>query len=191
MYVPLRLPQPTPRLPFCPGLVSIMAQQRVQDRLQPALLDRLTDEDPTDPRESPDLRVIGKSRMRELVLRDLSWLFNTTFLLGDGSFDGYPYVKNSVLNYGLPALSGLSISSIDPRDLETKVKRAIIDYEPRILADTLVVEALVSEEQLAHHNQISFRINGQVWAQPVPLEMLLQTDINLETGQVMVKDIAH
>jgi len=168
-----------------------MAQQRVQDRLQPALLDRLTDDDPTDPRESPDLRVIGKSRMRELVLRDLSWLFNTTFLLGDGSFDEHPYVRNSVLNYGLPALSGLSLSSIDPRCLETKVKRAILDFEPRILADTLVVEALVSEEQLAHHNQISFRINGQVWAQPVPLEMLLQTDINLETGQVMVKDIAR
>ena len=165
-----------------------MAQQRVQDRLQPALLDRLTDDDPTNFRESPDLRVISKSRMREVVLRDLSWLFNTTFL-GDGSFDEYPYVRNSVLNYGLPALSGQSLSSIDPRGLETKVKRAILDFEPRILADTLVVEALVSEDQLAHHNQISFRINGQVWAQPVPLEMLLQTDINLETGQVMVKDI--
>jgi len=168
-----------------------MAQQRVQDRLQPALLDRLTDDDPTNQRESPDLRVISKSRMRELVLRDLSWLFNTTFLLGDGSFDEYPYVSNSVLNYGLPALSGRSVSSVDPQGLETKVKHAILDYEPRILANTLEVVAIISEKQLDHHNQISFRINGQIWAQPVPLEMLLQTDINLETGQVMVRDIAR
>lgn len=168
-----------------------MLQQRVPDRLQPALLDRLTDEDPGNTQESPDMRVISKSRLREMVLRDLRWLFNTTQMGDMALLKPYPYVKRSVLNFGLPALSGQTASSIDPQDLEAQVKQAIIEHEPRILPDSLNVEALVSEMQMNHHNQISFRISGRVWAQPVPLEMLLQTDIDLETGLVDIKDLSR
>ena len=32
------------------------------------------------------------------------------------------------------------------------------------------------------------RINGQMWAQPVPLELMLHTDIDLETGRVAVRE---
>ncbi len=168
-----------------------MTQTRAHDRLQPALLDRLTDNDPTNPNEPVEMRVVSRSRMREAVLRDLSWLFNTTLLSIDSSLDAYPDAKRSVVNYGLPALSGLTISSIDPSDLEQKVRQAILDHEARILPDTLRVEALVSEQQLDHHNQISFRISGQLWAQPVPLELLLHTDIDLETGRVDIKELAR
>ncbi len=166
-----------------------MSQAKVQDRLQPALLDRLTDDDPTSTTESVEMRIINRSRMREVVLRDLAWLFNSTLLSVEGGYDAYPHVRNSVLNFGLPALSGQTASSVDPAELEGKVKRAILDHEPRILADSLQVEALVSEVQLDHHNQISFRISGQLWAQPVPLELLLQTNIDLETGQVEIQNL--
>ena len=168
-----------------------MSKVGAQDRLQPALLDRLTDDDPTNRHEPTEMRIISRTRMREVVLRDLSWLFNTTFLSADGSLDSYPEVRRSVINYGLPALSGQTATSVDPVDLEDQVRAAIIDHEPRILADTLKVEALVSELQLDHHNQISFRISGQLWAQPVPLELLLHTDIDLETGRVEIKDLAR
>jgi type VI secretion system protein ImpF len=168
-----------------------MATQRINDRLQPALLDRLNDDDPTNPLESPDMRVINKARLREHVLRDLSWMFNTTQMSSDETLEAYPHVMCSVLNYGLPPLSGQTTSSLDTNDLETKVKRAILDFEPRILANTLAVEAIVSGEQLDHHNQISFRIAGQIWAQPVPIEMLLQTNVDLETGLVEVKDVGR
>lgn len=167
-----------------------MSQTRVQDRLQPALLDRLTDDDPGNPLESPDMRFMSKSRMRDAVLRDLGWLFNTTLMSIDHSLDAYPEVRRSVLNFGLPPLSGQTASSVDPKVMEAKVKRAILDHEPRILADTLKVNAVVSDLQMDHYNQISFRISGQIWAQPVPLEMLLQTDVDLETGRVAIKELA-
>lgn len=168
-----------------------MAQLKAQDRLQPALLDRLADDDPTNKSEAPEMRVISRARMREAILRDLGWLLNSTFLSGDRSFDAYPEVQRSVVNFGLPALSGMTASSVDPKNLEASVRRSIINYEPRILPDSLKVEAVISSRQLAHHNQIGFRISGQIWAQPVPLELLLQTDIDLETGAVQIKDLAR
>ena len=51
-----------------------------QDRLQPALLDRLTDDEPGKKQEPREARVLSKSRMRQSVLRDLAWLFNATRL---------------------------------------------------------------------------------------------------------------
>jgi type VI secretion system protein ImpF len=166
-----------------------MANLRAQDRLQPALLDRLTDDDPHSSVESGESRVINRSRLRDLVLRDLAWLFNATAPGAAIDWSAAPQARASVLNYGLPALSGKTTSNIDPLELQARVKQAILDHEPRILPDTLVVEVVVSNAQLDHHNLIGFRISGQLWAQPVPLELLLHTDIDLETGRVAVREL--
>ena len=96
-----------------------------------------------------------------------------------------------MLNYGLPVISGQTISSIDPTVLEAQVHQAILDHEPRILPSTLKVEAMTSETPFEHHNQISFRISGQLRAQPVPLELLLHTDVDLETGRVDVHEVGR
>jgi type VI secretion system protein ImpF len=166
-----------------------MNAPRAVDRLQPALLDRLTDDDPGNRMEAPEDRVMSRARLREAVLRDLGWLFNTTALSRTPALDACPAVRASVVDFGLPPLSGLTASSIDPTALEAQVRQAIVDFEPRILARTLEVRALVSEVQMEHHNQISFRISGQLWAQPVPLELLLRTDVDLETGRVQIREL--
>ncbi len=49
-----------------------MADKMMSERLQPSLLDRLTDENPTNPNEVRDARVIDIRRLREIVQRDLS-----------------------------------------------------------------------------------------------------------------------
>lgn len=166
-----------------------MSTLRAQDRLQPALLDRLTDDDVESKTETGESRVINRQRMRELVLRDLAWLFNATSPGPEIDWSQAPHARNSVLNYGLPALSGQTASTIDPLVLQGRVRQAILDHEPRILPATLRVEVLLSEDQMDHHNQIGFRISGQLWAQPVPLELLLHTDIDLETGRVAVREL--
>ena len=165
-----------------------MATLRAQDRLQPALLDRLTDDDPGSRTETVDARVINRNRLRELVLRDLGWLFNATRSSDSDEWDSAPYAAKSVINFGLPALSGLTLSGMDLQALQDRVRQAIIDHEPRILPETLVVEATSNEKQVDHHNQVGFRISGQLWAQPVPLELMLHTDIDLETGRVEIRE---
>ncbi len=166
-----------------------MALPKVHDRLQPALLDRLRDDAPDERTEGPEQRMLSRSKLREAVLRDLSWLFNCSRAAPDEAGDALSHAEHSVLNYGLPALSGRTTSSMDAVSLEAQVRQAILDHEPRILAHTLKVEALVSDEQISQHNQISFRISGQLWAQPLPLELLLHTDIDLETGRVDLREL--
>ena len=49
-----------------------MPELTPQERLQPALLDRLTDEQPDHAQEPRERRVMSKSRLRQAVLRDLA-----------------------------------------------------------------------------------------------------------------------
>jgi type VI secretion system protein ImpF len=166
-----------------------MAESTFKDRLQPALLDRLTDDQPDHKQEPRENRAITRSRLRQAVIRDLTWLFNAT-QLGDGAdFAGFPEAQRSVLNYGLPALSGETASSLDILDLERSVKQAILDFEPRIFPATLEVQAIASESAMDHHNVVSVEIRGSLWAYPTPLEMLLRTDVDLETGTVEIHDL--
>ena len=166
-----------------------MAELTPQERLQPALLDRLTDEEPDKQQEARENRVLSKSRLRQAVLRDLAWLFNATRLEASTDLSAVPYVRRSVINYGLPALSGKAASSLDVSELERAIREAILDFEPRILPATLNVRALLVADQLDHHNVIGVEIRGQLWAQPVPLELLVRTEIDLETGKVEVADL--
>lgn len=166
-----------------------MSTPRAQDRLQPALLDRLTDDNPDSQVEGTEARVINRNRLRDLVLRDLAWLMNSTAPGSSIDWSNALHARASVLNYGLPALSGETASTVDPTVLQMAVRQAILDFEPRILPDSLVVEAVLSEDQMDRHNQIGFRISGQLWAQPVPLELLLRTDLDLETGHVVVREL--
>ena len=161
----------------------------VRDRLQPALLDRLTDDAPQSRVEVEDSRVMSKSQLRQAVLRDLAWLFNATQSLPRQA-QAMPELAASVLNYGMPPLSGQLASKLDIVQIEKLIRQTIIRFEPRILPETLVVRALEFSSVLDTHNVIEFDIRGHLWAQPVPLEVLLRTQLDLEAGLVSVRDLA-
>jgi type VI secretion system protein ImpF len=167
-----------------------MAELTPQERLQPALLDRLTDDEPDTRLEPREHRVMSKHRLRQAVLRDLAWLFNATRLEPATDLTHLPYVRRSVINFGLPALSGRAAASIDITELERAIRQSILDFEPRVLPETLEVRAILEASQLDHHNVIGVQIRGQLWAQPVSLELLVRTEIDLETGKVEIADIA-
>ena len=160
-----------------------------QERLQPALLDRLTDDEPDKKVEPREARVLSKRKLRESVLRDLAWLFNATQLEAVNPLAKAPLVRKSVLNFGMPALSGNTASSMDITDLTRAIRDAILAFEPRILPASLDVRTLIEGGDLDHHNVIAVEIHGQLWAQPVPLEFLVRTDFDLETGKVQITDL--
>lgn len=165
-----------------------MAEVRLEDRLQPALLDRLIDDEPEKKTESRDHQSINRTRLRQAALRDLAWLFNATRL---GDLRAHPYAERSVVNFGLPALSGETASTLDAVALETAIRDAILTFEPRIIPASLQVEAMVTDLQLDHHSVISIQIRGHLWAQPVPIELLLRTELDLETGAVEIRDLGR
>ena len=162
-------------------------QLEPRERLSPALLDRLTDDAPGDRLEAETQRVMNKAQLRQAVLRDLSWLFNATQPPAHIA-ETYPALAGSVLNFGLPALSGQLASKVDISQIERAIRDCILRFEPRLLEESLQVRALEASSVLDTHNMIEFEIIGHLWAQPVPLEILLRTRLDLEAGLVEVRD---
>ncbi len=163
-----------------------MAELTQKERLQPSLLDRLTDDAPTSHVESREDRVIGVQRLRECVLRDLAWLLNTENAESVIDLTDYPELQKSVINFGIPVTAGLTASGIQLHVLENRVKNAILTFEPRILKDTLQVQGLSSSEMM-NRKTLVFEIRGELWAQPVPLRLYLRTELDLETGSASIQ----
>ena len=164
-----------------------MAELTPQERLQPSLLDRLTDDEPEQAQESREKRVLSMSRLREYVLRDLAWLLNAERCLTPEDMERYPFAARSVINFGIPPLAGLTIRILDLNMLENLLRQSIIDFEPRILADRLRVQANVTAAPM-NHNALTFEIEGELWGQPLPQQLYLKTEIDLESGQVKIEE---
>ena len=164
-----------------------MVEMHSQHRLQPCLLDRLTDDEPESKQESRDKRIISLRKYKAGVLRDLAWLLNSSSHAADGMFDDFSEVFNSVLNYGTPDLCGMVSSSIKPAEMESKITQAIHFFEPRIIRNTLSVRIRTESEKM-DHNAISFEIKGELWAQPMSDTLFVRTEVDLETGQCKLKE---
>lgn len=150
------------------------------EKLQPCLLDRLTDEEPDKTEESRNQRVVSLQRYKRGVLRDLEWLLNTSaHLPEEGSkrvrLSDYPEAYRSVLNFGSRHLCGLLAP--DTGELERQLHDAIHFFEPRILRHSLTVKAVMD------HQAVAFDIQGEIWANPIPEHLFIKTKIDLETGQ--------
>jgi type VI secretion system protein ImpF len=161
-----------------------MAELTSKDRLQPALLDRLTDMNPGVLREPPERRIVSMRQLREGVLRDLSRLLNASRYRHQQSLLRFPDAARSTLNYGLPDLTGKAQSAVDESDIATAIAQAIRDFEPRIMADTLIVKPVPRVS--GRGNTLAFLIEGDLWAQPYPERLYVRTELDLEDGQVVL-----
>ena len=161
-----------------------MAELAPRERLQPSLLDRLSDDEPGKSSEPRERRVLSLRTLREAVLRDLAWLLNATNLLSVIDAEKMAHVTNTVVNYGVPDMSGIAVASVDVTQLERGIRQAIWDFEPRLIRGTVSVKALPTNQ----HNKLIFDIQADLWAQPFPERLYLKTEMDLERGEVVVAE---
>jgi type VI secretion system protein ImpF len=164
-----------------------MGQWSLKERLQPSLLDRLTDLYPEKSKESTAQQSMSQKEFKDAVIRDLGWLLNSVSLDVCVDLEAYPEVARSVLNFGLPDISGHTTSTIDVRSVENSVKRAIRQFEPRIIRNSLRVKVHSNPSDMSH-NSLVFEIQGAVFGQPSPFQIVLRSELNLECGEFSVTE---
>lgn len=162
-----------------------MAELASRDRLQPSLIDRLTDDEPDKGVESRERRVLSMRSLKQAVLRDLSWLLNTTNLECVQDLSAYAPVASSVVNYGMPDIAGRTASGLSLPEIERSIRQSIWDFEPRIIRKTVSVKAISGADKDGH-NLVLFEVEGDLWAQPYPERLYLKTELDLEIGSVKV-----
>ena len=177
-----------------------MSEPSARDRLQPSLLDRLTDFEPHARHESRERRVISARALRDSVQRDIGWLLNASGL-GERSLAqdaaNLPHVATSVLNYGLPDLAGRDVAALAAGALERIIRDALWAFEPRLARESVRVTAIdeakgagaaKSARGTRGGHVIRFEIEADMWSQPYPERLFLRTELDLEAGEVRVCD---
>jgi type VI secretion system protein ImpF len=135
--------------------------------------------------ESADRRMLSMRRLRECVLRDLGWLFNSLNLESSQDLQSVPQVASSVLNFGLPSFAGRMASSIDPMESADRLRRAVELFEPRLSMVRVKPQPRSEEES---DGTLEFTIDAQLWAYPLPQQLELYTKIDTMTGDITVSE---
>jgi type VI secretion system protein ImpF len=130
---------------------------------------------------------VNEAQLREQVRRDLSWLFNTTRLAAGTDLTPYPQVQSSILNFGIVSLTGELLSSINREQLETSVRAALLNYEPRLLPESLQVAVKLGKNPFGMAALV-VDVKADLHSEPLPLALYVRTEIDVETGRVHVGD---
>jgi type VI secretion system protein ImpF len=167
-----------------------MAELAPRDRLQPSLLDRLTDHAPGAWRDGQGdaEAILNVDQLRRAVIRDLGWLLNTTNHAADEDLSSVPEVAQSVVNYGIPDLTGHSLSQFTDREIESMLRESLLRFEPRLDPRTLKV-TLTKPLAKQEFRNLSLLIEADLWAQPLPLHLYFKTEINLDTGHARLSEV--
>lgn len=165
-----------------------MSDKTITERLQPSLLDRLTDNTPGEKVERRDDRVIDLRRLRDIIQRDLVWLLNTS---DNGNLidpERYPNAAKSVLNYGIKEVAGDYSTAERAEVIRKSIRTAIQDFEPRIHAGSIDVQLRAGED--ASGALITFDIRADMWAQPLPMELYLRSEVDVTTGELALERVS-
>jgi type VI secretion system protein ImpF len=161
--------------------------QRPHARLLPTLFDRLRDDAPQRTEEAAGSFTATRAQMRDIVQRDLGYLLNTTNRADEIDAERYPQVAASVLNYGVPSVTGAYLSEQRWSTLVAVMRRAITDFEPRLDPDALQILPLHKNDAAHHYNVLVFEIRGFIRMDPYPMAFTAHTRLDLETHQMNVR----
>jgi type VI secretion system protein ImpF len=156
---------------------------RHRQAYMPSLIDRLLDDAPARRSERPEAYAPNSEGMRRIIQRDLSLLLNTTNLDDEIDTARFPVLAASVVNYGIPALSGSYLASRNWETVEKTVRTAIIRFEPRLIPESLRIRPLDSKDPV-RYNQLMFEIHGLMRWSPYPLEFRIQSAFDIEMNHV-------
>jgi len=157
---------------------------RANTRLMPTLFDRLRDDAPSQTREAASDYVVTPAQARDIIQRDLAFLLNTTNAEDLIDRLRFPEAAASSVNYGVPALAGGYLSERKWGDVERIIRRAITDYEPRLIPSTVQVTPLMKDGASENYNVLLFEIRAMIDLRPYPIELTVQSSVDLETNRM-------
>jgi len=146
----------------------------------PCILDRWTLDDASKSRSMSTWQDVRRD-----VIRNLEWLLNTEkpSMLAGRELNGL--ADKSVLAFGIPAYSGRAQSGFDSVEVAWAIRERIIAFETRLEHATLKV-SVIEEGDRHRFNKMRFMVQGLLRSDPLPMEFVIQTELDTESGQARI-----
>ncbi len=162
-----------------------MAKAELERTVQQSVLDRLVDDDPTNPSERPMSRAESVRALKESLRRDLEALLNTR-RTAETAPPGLDEVAQSVYHFGLPDISSMSRDSPETQARLTRlVEDAVALFEPRLTA----VKVVAVPDERVQFGELRFMIEGTLLLDPVPERISFDTVLEATKGMQVHGDV--
>jgi type VI secretion system protein ImpF len=150
-----------------------MARVDPRKPLQPSVLDRLLDDEPDRRKEAARPPSQGLRQLRRAMRRDLQNLLNTRQPAVEVPRE-LAELERSIADFGIPDITGTNLASDDARRrLLRSIEGAIRRFEPRF--KSVKVTAVEDPDQI--DRVLRFRINGVVYADPLPEAVVFDSTV--------------
>jgi len=128
-------------------------------------------------------QAITEKVLRHEVARDLDALLNTVALESTVEMEDAPFARKSILNFGLPDISTLTIDSADIKRIPDEIREAVANFEPRLAAASLHIERDLTLDPA--ELKIRFLVRADLTCYPVQVPVEFIADI-VESGKIVV-----
>jgi type VI secretion system protein ImpF len=147
-------------------------------QILPSVLDRLLDDQP-DLSHGAESLLFELPQFRRALARDLEALLNTRVMAQPELFEAHVLAGDSMLQFGIPDLSGISLLNPDDRELlREQLRRAIEIHEPRLSRVRVNLDA---PREMERH--LRFRVDAVLKVHPhrppVSFDATLQLSSNV------------
>ncbi len=133
-------------------------------------------------------RSLSDGELKRLMSLDLEALLNTTNLESAAPelLDELPYVKKSILNFGMPDMANKTVDETMRIDaIRDDLRKAILQFEPRLLPKSLeIFRDTEGEDDLS----IRFVVRSDMRADPVPTSVEFVTEVELQSGDIKIQN---
>jgi type VI secretion system protein ImpF len=128
-------------------------------------------------------QVVTEKVLRREVARDLDALLNTIALESTCDMEDAPHVRKSILNFGLPDISPLTVDTVQIKRIPDEIRTAVVSFEPRLASASLQIERDLTLDPAELKVRFRFRADLTCYPVQVPVEFI--ADI-VESGKIVV-----
>jgi type VI secretion system protein ImpF len=101
---------------------------------------------------------------------------------------GLPYVRKSVLNYGVVDLSNFTSADVTSSDLPKRLAEAILNCEPRFIPETLEVKLRKDFDDV--QQRLTFDIYAEMACKPVDIPLEFSAEIDVGSGKMKFSNLS-
>jgi type VI secretion system protein ImpF len=128
-------------------------------------------------------QVITEPVLRQEVGRDVDNLLNSIALESTLDLTDAPYVRKSIINYGIPDIANRTIDEAAVDHIPEEIREALINFEPRLAAASVRVTRDTSIDPV--ELKVRFIVRADLTCDPVhvPVEFVAEV---IDAGKIIV-----
>jgi len=130
---------------------------------------------------------VSENMLRAHLEADLQALLNTIQLGSAIDLSDVPHVRRSIVNYGFRDMSSVSLAEMNSTSLRETIRKSLIDYEPRLITET--IDVTVTEIEGDVRQRLAISVSAELTGDPVDIPLDFDAEVDVAVGKLKMSKL--